>query len=215
MSSQFATPEPSRAAESRQADHAEYYRQVLHDFIEMGAELARLVVQEARTVAEAAPPAGDTGAAPRSAGPESAVAFERIARAVRRSIMLARALDEPVPTVDERRRATRQRIIRTVAGKLDRATPRDVAELSDAELQERLDAAEADEAIDPQMAAEIIADICHDLGLAVVPEEVSALCARAARRQDLQEGRGVQTEGEPEPARMGAWMQAGAWVPDG
>jgi hypothetical protein len=123
--------------------------------------------------------------------------------------MLARALDEPVPTVDERRRATRQRIIRTVAGKLDRATPSDLAELSDAELQERLDADEAEEAIDPQMAAEIIAEICHDLGLAGVPEEIRVRCARAARRQELQD------EGDAEPARMGGWMRAGAGVPDG
>ena len=165
-------PEMSDATD-RQGDDAAYYRRVLHDFIEMGAELARLVVQEARTAAEAAPTASDGGAAPRSgAGPERAVAFERIARAVRRSIMLARTLDEPVAAVDhtgERRRATRRRIIRAVEDMMRRESG-DAAESLDADPRERLDADEVDVAIDPQIVAVILAEICQDLGLAAVPE---------------------------------------------
>ncbi len=122
---------------------------------------------------------------------EATVAFERVARAVRRTIRMARWLDEPVRAFDARARvAARKQIIRAVEDRIDRVVDEDRAECAHAELLERLDAPELDDDIAGRPVGEIIADIVRDLGLETWsghrpwvrrrPADVAALHARAA-----------------------------------
>ena len=193
------------------------YRQVLHDLIHLGADLARCLHGQATAhVAQqaAAPPAQPathaqqitdarhaTDAQPVPASDaliSLAAAFDRIARAVRRSIMLARSLAEPVqPARDpaQARTAARRRIIREVEDAIQRtgastSDGRDGAETLQAELRDRLDAPDLDDDISTRPAAEIISEICRDLGLAMpsglhpwkrrTPDDIARLCAAAA-----------------------------------
>jgi hypothetical protein len=190
---------------------AHYYRHVLHDLIDMGAGLARLLHQQATAAAQAAP----QGPAPLPAPPPApdalisiAAAFDRIARAVRRSIALARSLANPVPPARDpaQHRATvRKRILREVEDTIQRTAPgsdnaafddvdADVDEASaealTAELYDRLDAPDLDDDISHRPVADIITEICRDLGLAALsgahpwkrrtPQDLEQLCARAA-----------------------------------
>jgi hypothetical protein len=126
--------------------------------------------------------------------------------------MLARTLDEPVAAMDDmvqRRHATRRRIIRLVEDMIPRETG-DRGESLDAERRERLDADEFEGEIDPQIVAEIFAEICRDLGLAEVPEMPAWTSAAAdGGRESWGRAEGVGGEGERGPAGMGAC------VPDG
>jgi hypothetical protein len=154
-----AQPAPTREESTahRQAD-AEYYRRVLHSLIDMGAELAGLVLQQARSQGEAAAPA------------DLAVAFDRVARSVRRTVLLARRLDEaPQPAPAQPRIAARKRILREVEDAIQRTAKGDAADSLHAELLDRLDAPDLDEEIDTRPVPEIIADICRDLGIAHPP----------------------------------------------
>ncbi len=176
------TAEPSSPADQA-AEDALYYRRVLHELIDMGADLARTVHGQAM--------ADDAGMAP-----ELAVDFDRIARSVRRSIALARSLSEPVSpraAHDDaaRRTAARKRIIREVEDAIQREAGGADAEALGAELYERLDAPEQDDEIGDRPVAEVITEICRDLGLLTLlgnhpwkrrtPAEVATLWARAAK----------------------------------
>ncbi len=173
------------------AEDAAYYRRVLHELIDMGLDMARLVhgaakaqVTEAAVEVEAGPGVAD-----------GSVAFDRLARAVRRTVALARRLDEPVrraPDGAPRRLAARRQILRAVEDVIQReAVDQDEEDGLNGELYERLDAPELDDELDCRPVAEIVADICRDLGIAELsgsgrwkrrfPAEVAALCARAAR----------------------------------
>jgi hypothetical protein len=171
MTLQLAMPEPTDAAD-RQGDDSAYYRRVLHEFIEMGAEVARLFVQDAKSVVEPKQPHDGTGAVPGAgAGPAIAIAFDRVARTVRRSIMLARQLDEPVPAAaaESRRWAARTRVIRAVEDAARREPETDGAEGLDGERRERPELPEQGDDIGGQSIDEIFAAICRDLGLAALP----------------------------------------------
>ncbi len=93
MSAAPSHPEPAtddaRATE-RDADTA-YYRAVLHELIEIGATLARTLPQQATQ-----PPAPEAAPTPATTA-DLAAAYERLTRALRRTIALARALDQPAP----------------------------------------------------------------------------------------------------------------------
>ncbi len=67
------------------------------------------------------------------------------------------------------RTAARKRIIRDVEDTIQRKTKDDEAERLHAELLERLDAPDLDDDIDHRPVAEIIEDICRDLGIANYP----------------------------------------------
>jgi hypothetical protein len=161
-------------------EDAAYYRQVLHGLIDAGADLARLVHQQVVAQVEAAPT--------EAVGADVGVTFERIARTVRRCILLAQRLDEPA--AGSQRVAARRRIIRAVEDAIERDARGDAAESLHAEFLERLDAPDIEDDIVDRPVAEIIADICRDLGLAALPgvqpwkrrspADVAALCARAA-----------------------------------
>ena len=191
---------------------AQGYRRVLQDLIAMGADLARLL--HGHAAAQAAPQAvahptqsppdtqqpTDMQPAPASEALISlTLAFDRIARAVRRSILLASRLADPIqPARDpaRHRAATRRRIIREVEDAIQRTASspndgRDAPETLQAELRDRLDAPDLDDDIGTRPAAEIISEICRDLGLAAspggahpwkrrTPDDIAHLCTTAA-----------------------------------
>ncbi len=194
---------------SHHAADTQYYRHVLHELIDMGAGLARLLHQQATAPAQATPQDPAPQPAPTPA-PDAlvsiAAAFDRIARAVRRSIALARSLADPVPPARDpaqHRAAARKRILREVEDAIQRtASSADdaasdgadaddaSAEAMTAELHDRLDAPDLDEDISHRPVADIITEICRDPGLAALPgthpwkrrtpADLEQLCARAA-----------------------------------
>ena len=167
------------------------YREVLRDLISMGTDFAHLLHNQATAQAQPAQPAPA-----RDTLISLAAAFDRTARAVRRSIALARSLAEPrQPAHDPaaHRAAARKRIIREVEDAIQRTSnptePSD-AEVLQAELRDRLDAPDLDDDIGTRPVADIITELCRDLGLAALPgarpwerrtpEDIRQLCARAA-----------------------------------
>jgi hypothetical protein len=189
--------EPHDAAQpnlaDQQAQDAQYFRRVLLEFIDIGADLMRLVRKEAHTQAEYTERVQNTDPY-LSERQDPTVAFERITRAVRRTMVLVRKLNEPLPppaaSKSEHRTAARKRIIRDVEDTIQRTTKDDEAESLHAELLDRLDGPDLDEDIDQRPVAEIITDICRDLGIANYPgahpwkrrkpADIAVLSARAA-----------------------------------
>jgi hypothetical protein len=187
MPSPHASTEPETEAD-QQAQDAQYYRRILHGLIDMGADLARQIHQQALTPAETAEPGPEPA-------PDFTAAFDRIARTIRRSILLARKLTEPVqaPAANpaQHRVAARQHIIRAVEDTIQRNAAASDAESLHAEFLDRLDAPDLEDDIDQRPVADIIIDICRDLGLAALPgthpwkrrtpADIAALCAHAAK----------------------------------
>jgi hypothetical protein len=168
------------ADDAQQAGDAQYYRQILHELIDIGASLARTLQA--------------TDATANSANSDPTIAFDRIARAIRRTIVLARYIAEPPPeraSQPGHRTAARKRIIRSVEDVIQReAGIHGEAESLHAELLDRLDSPDLDDDIAGRPIADIIADICRDLGLSAIPgthpwqrrtpDDIAILCARAA-----------------------------------
>ncbi len=186
MSSTAPQPQPAPDAAQHPED-AQYYRQVLHDLIDMGTDLARRAHQQATREPGPKRPANDPA-------PDPTLAFDRLARCVRRCIALARQLAEPAPQAPgqaQRRTAARKRVIRDVEDAIQRTAQGADAESLHAELADRLDAPDLDDDLATRPVADIIADICRDLGLATLPgtrpwkrrtpADIESLCARAAR----------------------------------
>jgi hypothetical protein len=197
-------PFPNQSTDPNQPDRQQavstgFYLQVLHELINMGTDLARAVHQQATAepVADAAPTS--------AAAPDPTIAFDRIARTIRRTIALARHVAEPLPeraaSHDAQKRiAARKQIIRAVEEAIEskaQGTAPGMAYMDDeeadglrAELMDRLDGPDLDGFDLDRPVADIIADICRDLGLAAAPgthpwkrrtpDDVAILCARAA-----------------------------------
>ena len=179
-------------APDQPAEDAQYYRRILHDLIDMGADLAHLVHQQAKAQAQTPEPTRDPAAEP---APDLALAFDRIARTIRRTIALARKLAEPLPAPPatkptQDRNLARRRIIRDVEDTIQRKANGTHAESLHDELFVRLDAPDLEDDIDHRPITDIIEDICRDLGLAAMPgthpwkrrtpEDIKTLCGRAA-----------------------------------
>ncbi len=189
-------------------DH-DHHRRVLRELIDIGLDLARLIQAQAHAQppAEPGPEPTSAPALPAPPPPDHAAAFDRVARAVRRSILLARALDDPprprAAANDDlpgpARTAARKRIIRDVEDAIHReaagvpGSPVHAAARAAAlhrELHDRLDAPDLDDDIRARPVAAIVADLCRDLGLAALPGHnpwkrrtpaaAAALAARAA-----------------------------------
>ena len=167
------------------ADGTRHCLQVLHELIDLGADMARMVHRHA-SEQEAA---GWVGPGPDAA--DLAQAFDCVTRGIRRSVLLAHHLSKPVtPSIAGPRMAARRRIIRDVEDAIQRSAEGAEAEGLEAELRERMDSPDLADDIDGRPVAEIIADICRDLGIAAspgshpwkrrTPDDVAALCARAA-----------------------------------
>jgi hypothetical protein len=179
----------------QQAVNTHYYLQVLHELIDMGTDLARAVHRQATA------DAGEGTAIAAGVAPDPTIAFDRIARTIRRTIVLARHVAEPLPervaSHDAHKRiAARKQIIRAVEDAIE-SKAYGAAWMNDeeadglrAELMDRLDGPDLDGFDLNRPVADIIADICRDLGLAAAPgthpwkrrtpDDVAALCARAA-----------------------------------
>ena len=184
------------------------YREILHGLISMGTDFARLLHAQATVQPQptqpAATPAPDAPAAPPAPAADTlislAAAFDRTARAIRRSIALARSLAHPTqPTQDlaQHRVAARRRIIREVEDAIQRTSdPTDAATLQ-AELRDRLDTPDLDADITTRPVADIITELCRDLGLAALPgarpwkrrtpDDISQLHAHAAAPTPLRQ----------------------------
>ncbi len=164
---------PSAALETapdQQDAHTRYYRATLHELIDMGADIARQVHRQAMAQPQTPAPATD----PAEPLPDHTIPFDRIARAIRRTVALARHIAEPAapaqhPDRARQRVAARTRIIRDVEDAIQRSTRGDAAETLHAELVERLDGPDLDADILHRPVDDIIADICRDLGIAAPP----------------------------------------------
>ena len=230
MSSTLALQPAPRAGQQApgNAEDAQYYRAVLHELIGMGADLARSIHQQA-TASPAAKIPDRKAPAPDSIGvsaptPDLTVAFDRIARCVRRSIALAHALAEPSRQATrpaQHRTAARKRIIRAVEDVIHRKADASRAEALGAELSERLDSPDLDDDLD-RPVADIIAEICRDLGLddtpgvhprkRRTPADVATLHARAAAPCNAQPCNAQPSAG-PRPAQPPAAAPAPAAHP--
>ena len=156
-------------------------RRVLTELLEIGMVLARRVRDEVA-------PAG-----------EAAAVFERVSRAVRRTVRMLRWLDEPVavrragmdPGLD--RVGARKRVLRAVEDRIDEAADPDDAEALHAELLERLDTAELDTDLAGRPVGEVIGEICRDLGLELSAERYPSL------RRGLDDLAALQARAEAAP----------------
>ncbi len=187
------------------AAETQVHRQALHDLIDIGADLARQL--HAQAIAQAAQQAKVkplrlvTEAPPTPPpGPDAlikiAADFDRVASAVRRCILLAQNLDQPVQPAHgpaQYRTAARKRILRAVEDAIQRPADNpdcDDPETLHAELLDRMDAPDLDDEIADRPVPDIIKDICRDLGLAALPgtrpwkrrtpADIAGLHARAA-----------------------------------
>jgi hypothetical protein len=155
MNSHPTTAEPDAAADQR-AEDAQYYRRALHEMIDVGVAMIREVHQQALPQNGAALLGlDDTGAAPAM---DRFSAYERLSRSVRRSIMLARLVCEPVVVRDTRavvqdRVEARRHIIRKVEDTIARMESEAEGGALHAELLERMDGPDMDEAIDNRPVA--------------------------------------------------------------
>lgn len=194
-----------------------FYRAILHELIELGTDLARDVHAQARRDTQARCDTqarrdtrahADDPAAPR---PDHTIAFERVARTVRRTILMAqhiarpanRPANHPADHDGQTRLQARRHIIRKVEDTITRTHPSDGAALL-AEFRERLDAPELAESLDGDIATrpvpEIVAEIVHDLGLLTGsgPEYWRRRTPADLKRLDDQAaGRGLPRAAEP------------------
>ena len=175
----------------QQAADTQFYREVLHDLIIMGTDIARIVHAQAAAAPQPAPQPPAPNPAP---PPDLTIPFDRIARVVRRSVALARSLSDPAPPARDpaqHRAAARKRLLREVEDTIQRtANEGDHAETLNAELRDRLDAPDLDDDLTNRPVAEVITEICRDLGLDAfpgthpwkrrTPADIVQLCARAA-----------------------------------
>jgi hypothetical protein len=188
-----------------------YYRAILQELIDGAAQLARQILENAT------PPVGwaqpiktqePLAPAPEAAPPETdpTVAYDRIARTIRRTIALARHIaDNPAgqqrkPTMD--RTAARQKIIRNVEDKIDvrRRVDRDVdADELYAELNERLLDPELELDLQTRPIDDIIAEIVQDLGVA---RQGRAFIFKRRKPKDLVDLR-ARAGAPPSPSPLG------------
>ncbi len=212
------------------------HRHVLNDLIAMGADLARFLhgqaaahvaQQAAAPLAQQAQPVTNAQPAPASEALISlTLAFDRIARSVRRGILLARSLARPVqPAPDpaqvsaQARAAARRQVIRAVEDAIQQSDSSasdspDGSETLHAELHERLDGPDLDDDISTRPAADIIAEICRDLGIAApsggtrpwkrrMPGDIRQLCAEAAAPSGACQPGAAQPGTGPQAPRRG------------
>ena len=139
---------------------AAHHRDILNALIDQGAALAARIHATATAATT-----------PGSALPEATIAFDRIARAVRRTIALARHIaTSPVTTAatPDKRTKTRTHLIRAVEDAIDRqhrVYDGNAQELQ-AELAERLEDPELELDLQGPDIDDVIQEICRDLGIA-------------------------------------------------
>ena len=163
-----------------------HHRDVLNTLIDQGAAIAARIA----AIATAA-------TTPDSALPEATIAFDRIARAVRRTIALARhiasaaatAAIAPVPRPAATRTTTRAKLIRGVEDAIYRKRRETDTESLTREFHERLEDPMLELDLQGRSIEDLIEEINRDLGIADpnrsyvykrrTPEDLRALHARA------------------------------------
>ncbi len=208
----MASPPPADQAE----EDARHCRLVLMDLMDMAHGVARVMHRHVTAPAEAAPQAASGSAPPVPAIPPLAAAasFDRACRNVRQTVMLVEQVGRPKTPASRpgaHRIAARKRIIREVEDVIQRSAAGPRAERLYAELAERLEGPDLEEELETRQVAEIVTDLCRDLGLAHTegnhpwkrrrPADIAALRALAARPP----GAGFAAT----PMRPGGGAQAG------
>jgi hypothetical protein len=129
------------------------HRARLDELIELGTDFARDIRAQARTQPDAIP--------------ELATAFDRVARAVRRSIALCQHLDDPPRQAAVKRTLARKKIIRRVEDDIGgmAVSPEHAESLREA-LRERMDEPDLDDDIANRPVGEVLDEIIRDLGMA-------------------------------------------------
>ena len=183
------------------SDELQRHRLLLNEMIEIGVDRIRLVhrLEQTRIDAALARLADEPGSRP-TITPEdelkSATAYGCHFRAVRRGMLLARRLAEPVRTPAQadhaQRNAARRRILRTLEDDIHHEWRGETADQLHEEVLDRLDSPEIEDEIGTRSPEEIIADIRRDLQLGAppgtrrpwrrrTPEDIAELHARAAK----------------------------------
>ena len=178
-------PNPSPTHDQETQD-ALFFRDVLHELIAMGMDHTRDVHRESQA------PLPNARGKLRSAI-DYANAHDRLARGIRRSILLARKIFEPLPvrrSPAERRQDGRRAIIRGVEDAIHRRATDDEADELTAEFHDRLDSPDLADDLTHRKVDELITEICRDLGLESspyadpwqrrTPRDLAILRARAA-----------------------------------
>jgi hypothetical protein len=207
VNSQQHSPAPEKAcpqdstnhvAEPRNhdlADTEDHYRSVVREMVDLGADLLRMVHQEAQQAdaarrAAAEPSYNPTTFPAAKSASDLAVAYDLIFRSMRRAILLDRKLSTPqkAPAAPNRT-AARKRIIREVEDAIQGEARGDHAESLHAELIERLDSPDLEDEIATRTIPQIVQDICRDFGIAGldrthpykrrIPHDIAVLNARA------------------------------------
>jgi hypothetical protein len=212
------SPPPADQAE----EDARHCRLVLMDLMDMAHGVARVMhrhVTAPPAAAEAAAQAAPASEPPVPAIPPLAAAasFDRAARNIRQTVILVGQIGRPKTPAARpglHRIAARKRIIRDVEDVIQRTAHGPRAERLYAELAERLDGPDLEEELDYRQVAEIVTDLCRDLGLAHTegnhpwkrrtPADIAALRARAARPPGAAP--------EALPIRPGGAWTGGAWT---
>ena len=193
MNAESTTPEPRTAAE-RHAERAERYLQAMDELVAFTGRMMNLVETQVEKEVEIAARLSEPA-------PDFTVAVDRVVRAQRRNLLLAKKLNDasiaPHPAMPERRRAAaRRQIIREVEDAIESDAPEAEAESLYAEFIERLDSLDFEEDFETRPVADIITDIRRDLGIAAqpggrkwkrrTPKDVALLCKRAVAKRPAQ-----------------------------
>jgi hypothetical protein len=197
-----SSPEPEQASSPElagQVGRTQHYLRVLAEMVDIGADLLRMVQQEALQVEAARLAAAKSNHDPLTTPAMQSVAdyaeaYNLISRSIRRTMLLDEKLAEPkqapASSASANRTAARKRIIRDVEDVIQRKAGDDDHEQAlHAELLDRLDSPDLDDEIANRTIPEIVNDICRDFGIAAlpgahpwkrrIPHDIAILCARA------------------------------------
>ena len=127
-----------------------------------------------------------------------AAAFDRVARTLRRTILLAHHLDQPARP--DLRTQARTRVIRTVENAIDYAAYAGRAPDQDAvrrEMLERIDSPAFDDDLATRPLADLVKELCQDLG---IYDNLPFTCP--PRRRAPAEVAAVHTEAQAQPGTL-------------
>lgn len=156
------TNDPNAVLDQQAEDDA-FYAATLREMVAMGLEIGRIIHQQVIAQSLDSPHS--------QIDDQSSVSYDRVFRAVRRGIMLAKRLKDPEPV--RKQAAARRQIARDVGNAIQSQakSPKDAENLY-AGLRDRLDTPDFEEDLENRPIQDIIDDIRKDLGLsASLPRE--------------------------------------------
>ena len=206
------TPLPTDPAQAAAPDldpDTQRHLAMLNEMIEMGVDITRTIHKQIKAQAAAAEDDATV-----TIDPALPLNFDRIVRRVSKAMLLFRELAKPLPLQNAARRRliARQTVIRVVEDNIHRHAPEDEADALHTEMLDRLDTLDIDEDLATRPVADIIADICRDLGLAAVPgndpwkrrtpADVATLNARAAASPGAIHAHPAAPNSDPRPQTL-------------